>query len=74
MSGPNTQFNLDVDDIDQIESALNHRLRDLSFESLGETENVDSVAVEMQKINDLLARLYHQKNWYRPTSTPYLGG
>jgi hypothetical protein len=74
MSGPNTQFNLDVDDIDQIESALNYRLRDLSFESLGETVNVDSVAAEMQRINDLLARLHHQKNWYRPANSSYIGG
>ena len=51
---PNGNFNLTVRDVEHIERAL-HILQ-ASF-------NNDT---DKKEIVDLLARLYHQKNWYRP--------
>lgn len=51
---PNTKFNLDTTDLEHIERAL-HMLQS-SF------DNDD----HKKEIVNLLAKLYHQKNWYRP--------
>jgi hypothetical protein len=51
---PNTKFNLDTNDVEHIERAL-HMLQS-SF-------NNDD---DKKEIVNILAKLYHQKNWYRP--------
>ena len=56
---PNDLFKLTVDDIDLIECSLRKAIKD-------NTE-------EATLIIDLLARIHHQKNWYRP-KTKYIGG
>ena len=56
---PNESFKLTVDDIDLIEHALRKAMID--------NEEQASLIV------DLLARIHHQKNWYRP-KTKYIGG
>lgn len=48
---PNTKFSLTVTDIDTIERAL--------FLLQTQTENKKDVV-------NLLAKIFHQKNWYRP--------
>ena len=55
---PNDLFKLTVDDIDLIECSLRKAIKD-------NTE-------EATLIIDLLARIHHQKNWYRPEK--YIGG
>jgi siderophore synthetase component len=56
---PNTNFVLNVDDIELIESAL----RVYS----------DKYAEEAPKIYQLLGSIHNQKNWYRPKKT-YISG
>ena len=51
---PNTQFRLDVKDIALIEEALQELQSNLS--------NND----DKRRVVDLLAKIYHQKVWYRP--------
>ena len=51
---PNTQFNLSVKDVEHVERAL--QLYQASLES----------DADKKEIVDLLAKLYHQKVWYRP--------
>jgi len=58
---PNTQFNLSVKDVEHIERALH--LYQTSLES----------DADKKEIVDLLAKLYHQKNWYRPKEN-YVSG
>ena len=58
---PNTQFNLSVKDVEHIERALH--LLQTSFDS----------DADKKEIVNLLANLYHQKNWYRPKEN-YVGG
>jgi len=55
---PNDSFKLTVDDIDLIESSLRKAIKD----------NAEQATL----IIDLLARIHHQKNWYRPKE--YIGG
>ena len=50
---PNTKFNLDVKDLELIESAL--FLLQLNADNEGKRE-----------IQELRAKLHHQKVWYRP--------
>jgi len=53
MTKPNTKFELDVNDIEQIESALRGQL-------------ASSTPEESYRINSLLGKIHHQKIWYRP--------
>lgn len=58
---PNTQFRLDVKDIALIEKALQELQSNLS--------NND----DKRRVVDLLAKIYHQKVWYRPKEN-YVSG
>ena len=58
---PNTQFNLSVKDVEHIERALH--LLQTSFDS----------DADKKEIVNLLSKLYHQKNWYRPKEN-YVSG
>jgi hypothetical protein len=50
---PNTKFELNVADLELIESALFHQL-------------TKSDEDRKKTINNLLGKLHNQKNWYRP--------
>ena len=85
MSKPNTEFNLDLRDIDHIEKAINSVIarRSSAMRSLtaNSSENMMDISVyreikeEVAELRDLLGRLHNQKNWYRPqTDAVYLSG
>ena len=73
---PNTKFELSVKDIDMIEHALRDRQRKVSLHRIAiiestikPAEELDSVKLhdkELRTIDDLLARLHDQKEWYNP--------
>ena len=70
---PNLKFDLTVSDIKIIEEALRAKAGRRGMRILqGETD--DQLHTEMREIQDLLGRLHHQKNWYRPKSETYVGG
>jgi hypothetical protein len=50
---PNTKFNLSVEDIAMIENALLHY-------------QVNHCTEDKKNVQELLAKIYHQKVWYRP--------
>jgi hypothetical protein len=58
---PNTEFKLTVRDIELIESAL--------FNAQTKADQTGK-----REIQQLLAKLYHQKNWYRPENATYISG
>ena len=58
---PNTRFELSVQDVEYIENAL-HLLQSSTDED-----------AKKKEIVNLKAKLYHQKNWYRPKEN-YVGG
>ena len=59
---PNKNFELKVDDIALIETAL--------FEKLSNAKS----DTERKTINELLGKLHNQKIWYRPKKGVYVGG
>ena len=73
---PNKKFELSVKDIDTIEHALRDRQRKVSLNRIAiiestikPAEELDSVKLhdkELRTIDDLLARLHDQKEWYNP--------
>ncbi|MFT4621060.1 MAG: hypothetical protein ACI9KS_000216 [Sulfitobacter sp.] len=78
----NRTFDLTLNDVEQIETALRsrkhilseRRLALLNSEAVAETAEIDSELVE---IADLLGRLHNQKIFYRPETTdnvPYVSG
>ena len=63
MVKPNTSFNLDTNDIDLIDEAL----------TLLQHERTGTVGFEVENITNLRAKIWHQKNWYRPKGV-YVSG
>jgi len=76
MVKPNTTFNLNVDDINLIEEALNYQLSRLTEQRITHIEStivpadqLDSVKYidyQINNVRELLGSLHNQKNWYRP--------
>jgi hypothetical protein len=58
---PNTKFNLNVKDIELIDRAL-----------FLAQENADDMG--KREIQNVRAKLYHQKVWYRPKKETYVSG
>ena len=58
---PNTKFNLDVKDIELIDRAL--------FLAQGNADDIGK-----REIQNVRAKLYHQKVWYRPKKDIYVSG
>jgi hypothetical protein len=70
----NKTFELSVEDVDLIETALRHTKSELAGQ-LVEQENVNQdLDTSMRMIHDLLGRLHNQKVFYRPRQRPYVGG
>lgn len=61
MTKPNTNFELDVNDIELIEHSLRSQLATADDE-------------EALRINTLLGHIHHQKIWYRPKKKVYISG
>lgn len=81
MPGYNKNFELSVDDIELIETALRAKKRDLSeraHDGEGETDGVSLVchdaAEKVRTIHDLLGRIHNQKVFYRPRCQTYVSG
>ena len=70
---PNYNFELSVKDISIIETALKNKIGRRS-QRIIEGEDPEMLQQEMKEINELLGRLYNQKNFYRPKNTVYIGG
>ena len=70
---PNKMFELSIEDIEIIESALRAKAGRRGMRIMrGEDE--EQLRKEMKQLNDLLGRLHEQKNWYRPKDDTYVGG
>lgn len=59
---PNDKFELNISDIEIIENALIHKLKELSDEN------------KIKKIHNLLGKLHQQKIWFRPKDKTYISG
>jgi len=74
MPKPNTKFELSVDDLEVIETALRTRKKSLSAK-LAETKASDPALKEaLTDIHELLGRIHNQKEFYRPSKGAYIGG
>ena len=73
MTKPNTRFELSVKDIEIIEKALRAKAGRRGWKILKGDENFKALKEEADEIMDLLGRLHHQKQWYRPKNN-YVGG
>lgn len=86
MAGYNKNFELGIDDLERIETALRTQKKAQSLERLqvlssaGEVDvkaRAEQINDELAAIQDLLGRLHNQKIFYRPTGAkkaPYVSG
>ena len=71
----NEMFQLSVDDMDLIETALRRTQHALSQEQLVQSDEGKGDHVEtIRQIRELLGRLHNQKIFYRPKDSVYIGG
>ncbi|WP_306113653.1 MULTISPECIES: hypothetical protein [unclassified Roseovarius] len=76
MTAYNANFELSVEDVDLIETALRQSKKELSSQMIG-ADNTDVVPGDdgtLRQIHDLLGRLHNQKVFYRPRRQAYVGG
>ena len=74
MAQANTTFELTVDDLELIETALIEKKRTLSLEMLDSRPSAKDEPGHVRTIQDLLGRLHNQKEFYRPKRGVYVGG
>jgi len=81
MPGYNETFELSVEDMDLIETALRQAKADLSVRALPDDVQHDKTADALPqadetllRIHDLLGRIHNQKIFYRPRREAYIGG
>ncbi len=84
MTKANTTFNLDIRDVELIETALNSIITEQSSTIINSADNRNAkpqdtcpreVKSKIAELRDLLGRLHNQKIWYRPkNAATYIGG
>ena len=70
----NKNFEFNVEDIDAIEVALRKKVSELSKLLHDGAGDADSLRTEIKATSALLARIHHQKTWYRPKTDIYVSG
>ena len=70
----NKNFEFNVRDIDTIEMALRKKVAELSQKLMGGKGDSEDLRSEIREMSELLARIHHQKNWYRPLDEIYVSG
>ena len=70
----NKNFEFDKRDIDTIEIALRKKIAELSEKLMDANGDSEDLRAEIRGMSELLARIHHQKNWYRPPDEIYVSG
>ena len=70
----NRNFEFDMRDIDTIEMALRKKVSELSQKLMDGKGESEDLRAEIREMSELLARIHHQKNWYRPLNEIYVSG
>jgi len=73
MARANTKFELTVEDMELIETALRDRQRQLNDDG-AELRCETRAEAAARNISELLGRLHNQKVFYRPRQGVYVGG
>jgi hypothetical protein len=71
MAKPNSNFEINIEELELIETALNFRKDDLAKTS---SDADSSESNEARAIYELLGRLHNQKTFYRPKNETYISG
>ena len=70
----NKNFEFNTRDIDTIEMALRKKIGELSQKLIDGKGASEDLRTEIREMSELLARIHHQKNWYRPPDKIYVSG
>jgi len=72
---PNRTFELSVQDIEIIETALSAKIDRRTRKAIvDDSIDKEKLLDEANVIRDLLGRIHNQKAWYRPKDGTYVGG
>ena len=78
MASYNVNFELSVEDVELIETALRLAKQEVSNELITAEADQSSDAQDLdetlRQIQDLLGRMHNQKVFYRPKAGTYIGG
>lgn len=73
MVKPNHRFELSLEDIDLIDSALSSEIMTLSQRRWTHPNEHKLIDARIKAIHELLGKIHNQKVWYRPKKN-YVGG
>lgn len=71
---PNLNFEFDTRDIEIIENALRRKVSQKMNQIIDDRKTAEKLRKEAKETAQLLARIHHQKNWYRPKDKLYVSG
>ena len=71
---PNLNFEFHPRDIEIIETALRRKVSQKLNQIIDDRKTAEKFRKEAKETADLLARIHHQKNWYRPKNKLYISG
>ena len=74
--GYNRIFNIDLNEMEVIERALQKRLAELTEKRQSGCQDTctDSIDDEVKMVQNLLGSFHNQKIWYRPRNKVYISG
>jgi len=70
---PNNSFDLNIRDIEVIESALRAKAGRRGL-AIAEGDASTQLQEEMRELQQLLGKIHNQKNWYKPNDGRFQGG
>ena len=72
----NRSFNIDIEEMNLLESALRLKLADLleQRQAKKKDDEISKIDAELKRVREFLGSIHHQKNWYRPKDGIYVSG
>ena len=76
MSSYNTEFQLNLKELETIEHSMLYRLKKLTTRRLTvkKDSSKEKIDVEVKHIQELLGKIHNQKEWWRPKNKVYISG
>jgi len=76
MSNYNTEFQLNLEELEAIEHSMLYRLKRLTTRRLTvkKDSSKEKIDVEVKHIQELLGKIHNQKEWWRPKNKVYISG
>ena len=76
MSSYNTEFQLNLEELEKIEHSMLYRLKRLTTRriTVKKDSSKEKIDIEVKHIQELMGKIHNQKEWWRPKNKVYISG